>query len=165
MTARYLLALVAAVIATALVATSTINAVASADFSLRALVSSIASGKPAKAETPLSIRAYTVYYVYREGRWIVEGGGPGLPLYAVAIGQCPPIWEMLNKTFTAQNNTVYLTRCSIIFPAAEARGNTTVFTHVVPMCDVGTDFRPETAEESYIYANMTVKIRAVLVWC
>lgn len=165
LTLRYLLSLIAAVLATAIVSLMAAYALQHADPLIKSVATSLASGKSAKSEIPISLRKYKVDYTYSEGRWVLTNRG-GIPLYAVGVGVCPDsINVFFNKTYSSTNNTVHISRCSIILPSIEMIHNSVVFTHVVPLCLTGTDFKTEVVEQKYIYANFTIRVRAVVVNC
>ena len=157
LTLRYLLAVVAAVVATAVAAVAVSNAFRSSQAPLVSAAMSIIAGETAHLDTPVPVRQYLAYYHYAGGRWILANKS-GIPVYVLGLGQCPQsIAGLLGRTYAARNATVVLTDCVLIMPWAE--GN--AITNYAATCRSGTDFRPETAE---IEAS-GVEVRLVLVNC
>ncbi len=160
LTFRYLLAVVAAVAATAVVAAAVSGMFNSSQAPLVSAAASIAAEKTAHLDTPVAVRQYPAYYSYVAGRWILtdRAGAPAVPVYVLGLGHCPQtIQDLLGKTYVARNATVVLTGCVLIMPWVE--GN--VITHYAATCRSATDFRPETAE---VEAS-GVKVRLVVVNC
>jgi len=162
LTFRYLLAVVAAVAATAVVAAAVLGMFSSSQAPLISAAASIAAEKTAHLDTPVAVRLYPANYTYINGRWVLTDraspGATAVPVYVLGLGQCPQsIQGFLNKTYAARNATVVLTNCVLIMPWVE--GNT--ITHYVATCRSGTDFRPETVETE----ASGVKVRLVVVNC
>ncbi len=160
LTFRYLLAVVAAVAATAVVAAAVSGMFNSSQAPLISAAASIAAEKTAHLDTPVAVRQYLAYYSYTAGRWILtdRAGATAIPVYVLGLGHCPQsIRNLLDKTYVARNATVVLTNCVLVMPWVE--GN--VITHYAATCRSGTDFRPETAE---VEAS-GVKVRLVVVNC
>jgi hypothetical protein len=162
LTFRYLLTVVAAVVATAAVAAAVLGMFSSSQAPLVSAAVSIAAEKAAHLDTPVAVRLYPANYTYTNGRWVLTDraspGASAVPVYVLGLGQCPPsIQGLLNKTYTARNATVVLTSCVLVMPWVE--GN--VITHYAATCRSGTDFRPETAEAE----ASGVKVRLVVVNC
>ncbi len=162
LTFRYLLAVVAAVVATAAVAAAVSGMFNSSQAPLISAAASIAAGKTAHLDTPVAVRQYLAYYSYVAGRWVLTNTTGvetlSIPVYVLGLGQCPQsIQDLLNKTYTARNATVVLTSCVLVMPWVEEG----TITHYAATCRSGTDFRPETAE---VEAS-GVRVRLVVVNC
>ncbi len=162
LTFRYLLAAVAAVVATVAVAAAVSGMFNSSQAPLVSAAASIAAEKAAHLDTPVAVRLYPANYTYTNGRWVLtDRASPGatvVPVYVLGLGQCPQsIQNLLNKTYTRNNATVVLTNCVLVMPWAE--GN--VITHYAVTCRSGTDFRPEAAE---VEAS-GLRVRLVVVNC
>ncbi len=162
LTFRYLLAVVAAVAATAVVAAAVSGVFKSNTPHLVSAAASIVAEKTAHLDTPVAVRLYPANYTYTNGRWMltdrVRPGATVVPVYVLGLGQCPPsIQNLLNKTYVARNATVVLTNCVLVMPWVE--GN--VITHYAATCRSGTDFRPEAAE---VEAS-GLRVRLVVVNC
>jgi hypothetical protein len=162
LTFRYLLTVVTAVAATAVVAAAVLGTFNSSQAPLISAAASIAAEKTAHLDTPVAVRHYPANYMYTNGRWILTDraspGATAIPVYVLGLGQCPPsIRDLLGKTYTAKNATIVLPNCVLVMPWVE--GN--VITHYAATCRSGTDFRPETAE---VEAS-GVKVRLVIVNC
>ena len=162
LTFRYLLAVVTAVAATAVVAAAVLGMFSSSQAPLISAAASIAAEKTAHLDTPVAVRQYLAYYSYVASRWVLTNTTgvetSSIPVYVLGLGQCPQsIQDLLGKTYTAKNATVVLTNCVLIMPRAE--GNT--ITHYAATCRSGTDFRPETTEVE----TSGVKVRLVVVNC
>jgi hypothetical protein len=160
LTFRYLLAVVAAVAATAVVAAAVLGVFSSSQAPLVSAAASIAAGKTAHLDTPVAVRLYPANYTYTRGRWVLtdRAGVTAVPVYVLGLGQCPPsIRDLFNKTYAARNATIALTNCVLVMPWVE--GN--VITHYAATCRSATDFRPETVETE----TADVKVRLVVVNC
>jgi len=162
LTFRYLLAVVAAVAATAVVAAAVLGVFSSSQAPLVSAAASIAAEKAAYLDTPVAVRLYPANYTYINGRWVLtDRASPGVtavPVYVLGLGQCPQsIQGLLGKTYAARNATVVLTNCVLVMPWVE--GN--AITHYTATCRSGTDFRPETVETE----ASGVKVRLVVVNC
>jgi len=162
LTFRYLLAVVAAVAATAVVAAAVLGMFSSSQAPLISAAASIAAEKTAHLDTPVAVRQYLAYYSYVASRWVLTNTTSvealSIPVYVLGLGQCPQsIRDLLNKTYAARNATIALTSCVLVMPWVE--GNT--ITHYVATCRSGTDFRPETVETE----ASGVKVRLVVVNC
>jgi len=162
LTFRYLLALAAAVAATAVVAAAVLGVFNSSQAPLVSAAASIAAEKAAHLDTPVPVRLYPANYTYTNGRWVLTDraspGATAVPVYVLGLGQCPPsIQGLLNKTYTRNNATIALTSCVLVMPWVE--GN--VITHYAATCRSATDFRPEAAE---VEAS-GVRVRLVVVNC
>ena len=160
LTFRYLLAVVAAVAATAVVAAAVLGMFNSSQAPLISAAASIAAEKPAHLDTPAAVRLYPANYTYINGRWVLTDspGVTAVPVYVLGLGQCPQsIQGLLNKTYTARNATIALTNCVLVMPRVE--GN--IITHYAATCRSGTDFRPEAVEVE----TSGVKVRLVVVNC
>ncbi len=162
LTFRYLLAVVMAVAATAVVAAAVLGMFSSSQAPLISAAASIAAEKAAHLDTPVPVRLYPANYTYTGGRWVltdrVSPGASAVPVYVLGLGQCPPsIRDLLGKTYTRNNATVVLTSCVLVMPWVE--GN--VITHYAATCRSATDFRPETAE---VEAS-GLRVRLVVVNC
>ena len=125
---------------------------------VKSVAAAVFAKKPAKTDTPIPLRQYIAYYVYR-GRWVLTDDPAGLPVYAAGLGDCPPIEGLLGRTYARNNATIHAARCSLLMPWWEGG----VVTHYVFTCTYGSDFRPEAAELDVAYNNSVVKIRAVVV--
>jgi hypothetical protein len=162
LTFRYLLVVVTAVAATAVVAAAVLGMFKSSQAPLVSAAASIAAEKPAHLDTPVAVRLYSANYTYINGRWVLtDRASPGVtavPVYVLGLGQCPQsIQDLLNKTYTARNATVVLTSCVLVMPRVEEGA----ITHYAATCRSGTDFRPEAVE-----VEMSgVKVRLVVVNC
>jgi hypothetical protein len=160
LTFRYLLAVVAAVAATAVVAAAVLGMFSSSQAPLISAAASIVAEKAAHLDTPVAVRQYPANYTHIRGRWVLtDRASPGtIPVYVLGLGQCPPsIRDLLNKTYTRNNATIALTNCVLVMPWVE--GNT--ITHYAATCRSATDFRPETVETE----ASGVKVRLVVVNC
>jgi len=162
LTFRYLLTVVTAVAATAVVAAAVLGMFNSSQAPLISTAASIAAEKAAHLDTPVAVRQYLAYYSYVAGRWILtDRTSPGVtavPVYVLGLGQCPQsIRDMLNKTYTAKNATAVLTNCVLVMPWAQD----STITHYAATCRSGTDFRPEAVEVE----TSGVKVRLVVVNC
>jgi hypothetical protein len=162
LTFRYLLTVVTAVAATAVVAAAVLGMFNSSQAPLISAAASIAAEKPAHLDTPAAVSQHLAYYTYINGRWVLTDraspGATAVPVYVLGLGQCPPlIRDLLNKTYAAKNATVVLTDCVLVMPWVE--GN--VITHYAATCRSATDFRPETVETE----ASGVKVRLVVVNC
>jgi len=162
LTFRYLLAVVAAVAATAVVAAAVLGMFSSSQAPLVSAAASIVAEKAAHLDTPAAVRLYPANYTYTNGRWVltdrVSPGATAVPVYVLGLGQCPQsIQGFLNKTYTAKNATVVSTNCVLVMPWAQD----STITHYAATCRSGTDFKPETAE---VEAS-GVKVRLVVVNC
>jgi hypothetical protein len=159
---RYLLAVVAAVAATAAVAVAVSGMFKSSQAPLISAASAVLAGKTAHLDAPVAVRHYLAYYSYAGGRWVLTnttsvGATAVIPVYVMGLGQCPQsIQDLLGRTYT-QNATVVLTNCVLVMPRVQ--GN--VITHYAATCRSGTDFRPETVEAE----ASGVKVRLVVVNC
>ena len=160
LTFRYLLVVVMAVAATAVVAAAVLGMFNSSQAPLISTAASIAAEKAAHLDTPVAVRQYLAYYSYVAGRWILtdRAGATAVPVYVLGLGQCPQsIRDLLGKTYTAKNATVVLTNCVLVMPWAQD----STITHYAATCRSGTDFRPEAVE-----VEMSgVKVRLVVVNC
>ena len=157
LTFRYLLTVVAAVVATAAVAAAVSGMFKSSQASLISAASAVLAGKTAHLDTPVPVRQYLAYYSYAGGRWVLVNTS-GVPVYILGLGQCPQsLSDLLNKTYTARNATVALTSCVLVMPWVQSN----TITHYAATCRSGTDFRPETAE---VEAS-GVRVRLVVVNC
>jgi len=162
LTFRYLLAVVAAVAATAVVAAAVLGMFSSSQAPLISTAASIAAEKAAHLDTPVAVRLYPANYTYTNGRWILTDraspGATAVPVYVLGLGQCPQsIRELLNKTYAARNATVVSTDCVLVMPWVQD----STITHYAATCRSGTDFRPETVEAE----ASGVKVRLVVVNC
>ena len=160
LTFRYLLAVVAAVAATAVVAVAVSGMFSSSQAPLISAAASIAAEKAFHLDTPVAVRQYPANYTHIRGRWVLtDRASPGaIPVYVLGLGQCPhSIQDLHGKTYTRNNATIALTNCVLVMPWVE--GNT--ITHYAATCRSGTDFRPEAAE---VEAS-GVKVRLVVVNC
>ncbi len=156
LTLQRLLLLAAAVALTIAVAVVVGNAMQNADPALRSAAVAIAAGKPAKLDNPISVRQHLVYY---DGS--VLNDRSGMPVYIAALGNCPPVGGLLNKTYTRNNATIHVERCSLLMPWIEGD----VVTHYVFTCNYGSDFKPELAEMEVTYGGRVVKVRVFVVSC
>ena len=162
LTFRYLLAAVAAVAATAVMAAAVLGMFNSSQAPLVSAAASIVAEKPAHLDTPVAVRLYPAYYKYTGGRWVLTDraspGATAVPVYVLGLGQCPQsIRDLLNKTYTAKNATIASTNCVLVMPWAQD----STITHYAATCSSGTDFRPEIAETE----ASGVKVRLVVVNC
>ncbi len=160
LTFRYLLAVVAAVVATAVVAAAVSGMFNSSQAPLISAAASIAAEKTAHLDTPVAVRQYLAYYTHTNGRWMLtdRAGATAVPVYVLGLGQCPQsIRNLLDKTYVARNATVILTNCVLVMPWVE--GN--VITHYAATCRSGTDFRPEAVEVE----TSGLRVRLVVVNC
>jgi hypothetical protein len=162
LTFRYLLVVVTAVAATAVVAAAVLGMFNSSQAPLISAAASIAAEKPAHLDTPAAVRLYPANYTYTGGRWVLtDRASPGVtavPVYVLGLGQCPQsIRDLLGKTYTAKNATVVLTSCVLVMPWAQD----STITHYAATCRSGTDFRPEAVEVE----TSGVKVRLVVVNC
>jgi hypothetical protein len=162
LTFRYLLAAVAAVAATAVVAAAVLGMFNSSQAPLISAAASIAAEKAAHLDTPVAVRQYPANYTYINGRWVLtDRASPratAVPVYVLGLGQCPPsIRDLLGRTYAAKNATIALTNCVLVMPWVE--GN--VITHYAATCRSATDFKPEAVE---VEAS-GVKVRLVVVNC
>jgi hypothetical protein len=162
LTFRYLLALAAAIAATAAVAAAVSGMFNSSQAPLISAAAFIAAGKTAHLDTPVAVRQYLAYYSYVAGRWVLANAtgveASSIPVYVLGLGQCPQsIQGLLGKTYTAKNATVVLTNCVLVMPWVQD----STITHYAATCRSGTDFKPETAE---VEAS-GVKVRLVVVNC
>jgi hypothetical protein len=162
LTFRYLLAVVAAVAATAVVAAAVLGTFSSSQAPLISAAASIAAEKAFHLDTPVAVKLYPAYYSYAGGRWVLTDraspGATAVPVYVLGLGQCPPsIRDLFNKTYTARNATVVLTNCVLVMPWVQDG----TITHYAATCRSATDFRPETVETE----ASGVKVRLVIVNC
>jgi len=162
LTFRYLLAVVAAVAATAVVAAAVLGMFSSSQAPLVSAAASIAAEKTAHLDTSVPVRLYPAYYSYVASRWVLTNTTSvealSIPVYVLGLGQCPQsIQNLLGKTYTAKNATIALTSCVLVMPRVE--GN--AITHYAATCRSGTDFRPEAVEVE----TSGVKVRLVVVNC
>jgi hypothetical protein len=159
LTFRYLLALVAAVVAVMATAAAVVAAIQSENAVVKSVAAAVVAEKPAKASTPIAVRRYFMNYTWAGDRWVLTKGPGDVPVYALGLGDCPDAIDPANKTFTRLNATIHIDRCSLAMPWAE----NDVITHYIPMCTYGTDFKPQAVELRLAHHNLT--IRAVLVDC
>ncbi len=89
LTFRYLLAVVAAVAATAVVAAAVLGTFKSNTPHLASAAASIVAEKAAHLDTPVSVRQYLAYYRRDGGRWVLNDAS-GIPVYILELGQCLP---------------------------------------------------------------------------
>ncbi len=160
LTFRYLLTVVAAVAATAVVAAAVLGMFNSSQAPLVSAAASIAAEKTAHLDTPVAVRQYSAYYSYVAGRWVLtdRAGASAVPVYVLGLGQCPPsIQDLLNKTYTRNNATVVLTNCVLVMPWVEEG----TITHYAATCRSATDFRPEAVETE----ASGLRVRLVVVNC
>ena len=162
LTFRYLLTVVTAVAATAVVAAAVLGVFSSSQAPLASAAASIAAEKPAHLDTPAAVRLYPANYTYINGRWVLTDraspGATAVSVYVLGLGQCPPsIRDLLNKTYTAKNATIALTNCVLVMPRVED----STITHYAATCRSATDFRPETVETE----ASGVRVRLVVVNC
>jgi hypothetical protein len=162
LTFRYLLAVVAAVAATAVVAAAVSGMFNSSQAPLISAAASIAAEKATHLDTPVAVKLYPAYYSYAGGRWILTDraspGASAVPVYVLGLGQCPQsIRDLLGKTYTRSNATIALSNCVLVMPWVQ--DNT--ITHYAATCRSATDFRPEATE---VEAS-GVKVRLVVVNC
>jgi hypothetical protein len=162
LTFRHLLAVVAAVAATAVVAAAVLGMFNSSQAPLISAAASIAAEKAFHLDTPVAVRLYPANYTYINGRWVLTDraspGASAIPVYVLGLGQCPQsIQDLLGKTYTARNATIALSNCVVVMPWVE--GN--VITHYAATCRSATDFRPEAVEAE----ASGVKVRLVVVNC
>ncbi len=160
LTFRYLLTVVAAVAATAVVAAAVLGMFNSSQAPLVSAAASIAAEKAAHLDTPVAVRLYPANYTYINGRWVLtdRAGASAIPVYVLGLGQCPPsIQDLLGKTYVARNATVVLTSCVLVMPWVEEG----TITHYAATCRSATDFRPEAVEAEV----SGVKVRLVVVNC
>jgi len=160
LTFRYLLAVVAAVAATAVVAAAVLGTFSSSQAPLISAAASIVAEKAIHLDTPVAVRHYPANYTHIRGRWVLtDRASPGaIPVYVLGLGQCPPsIRDLFNKTYTRNNATIALTNCVLVMPWVQDG----TITHYAATCRSATDFRPETAEVE----TSGVKVRLVVVNC
>jgi len=162
LTFRYLLTVVTAVAATAVVAAAVLGMFSSSQAPLISAAASIAAEKPAHLDTPAAVSLYPANYTYTNGRWVLtDRASPrvtAVPVYVLGLGQCPQsIQGLLNKTYTAKNATIASTNCVLVMPWVEEG----TITHYAATCRSAADFRPETAEVE----TSGVKVRLVVVNC
>jgi len=162
LTFRYLLTVVTAVAATAVVAATVLGMFSSSQAPLISAAASIAAEKTAHLDTPAAVRLYPANYTYTGGRWVLtDRASPGVtavPVYVLGLGQCPQsIQGLLNKTYTRSNATVVLTDCVLVMPWVEEG----TITHYAATCRSAADFRPETAEAE----ASGIRVRLVVVNC
>ncbi len=162
LTFRYLLVLVAAVAATAVIAAAVLGMFSSSQAPLVSAAASIVAEKAFHLDTPVAVRLYSAYYTYISGTWMltdrVSPGATAVPVYVLGLGQCPQsIQGLFGKTYTRNNATVVSTNCVLVMPWVQ--DNT--ITHYAATCRSGTDFRPEAAE---VEAS-GVRVRLVVVNC
>jgi hypothetical protein len=160
LTFRHLLAVVAAVVATAAVAVAVSGMFSSSQAPLISAAASIVAEKAAHLDTPVAVRLYPVNYTYTNGRWVLtDRASPGaVPVYVLGLGQCPQsIRDLLGKTYTPRNATVVLSNCVLVMPWVEEG----TITHYAATCRSATDFRPEAGE---VEAS-GVRVRLIVVNC
>jgi hypothetical protein len=87
LTFRYLLALAAAVAATAVVAFVVLGMFKSSQASLISAAASIAAEKAAHLDTPVSVRQHLAYYRRDGGKWVLNDVS-GIPVYILELGRC-----------------------------------------------------------------------------
>lgn len=161
LTLRYLLYVAAAVAATAAVAVSLMSIQPS---DLPHLAKAVAAEALYKSNNVYALSHYVVYYKKIGGRWIlVDEPGHTPPLYTLAVGSCPSISPILNKTYTPNNNTVVFERCALVTPWISEAGGEVVLTHYYAPCKTVDFFKPEVVESTYIYDGLRFRIRLVLV--
>jgi len=92
LTFRHLLALAAAVAATAVVAAAVLGMFSSGQAPLISVAASIAAEKPAHLDTPVAVRLYPANYTYTNGRWVLTDraspGATAVPVYILELGRC-----------------------------------------------------------------------------
>jgi len=92
LTFRYLLVVVAAVVATAAVAAAVLGVFNSSQAPLVSAAVSILAGKTAHLDTPVAVGLYPANYTYINGRWVLtDRASPGttaVPVYILELGQC-----------------------------------------------------------------------------
>jgi hypothetical protein len=92
LTFRYLLAVVAAAVATAVAAVAVSGVFKSNTPHLVSAAASIVAEKAAHLDTPVAVQLYPAYYTYVHGRWVltdrVSPGATAVPVYALGLGQC-----------------------------------------------------------------------------
>jgi hypothetical protein len=162
LTFRYLLAVVAAVAATAVVAAAVLGVFNSSQAPLISAAASIVAEKAFHLDTPVAVRHYPANYTYTNGRWVLTDrtspGATAVPVYVLGLGQCPQtIQNLLGKTYVARNATIALADCVLVMPWVEEG----TITHYAATCRSATDFRPETAEVE----TSGVRVRLVVVNC
>jgi len=162
LTFRYLLTVVTAVAATAVVAVAVLGMFNSSQAPLISAAASIAAEKTAHLDTPAAVRQYLAYYSYAGGRWVLTNTtgveASSIPVYVLGLGQCPQsIRDLLGKTYTAKNATIASTNCVLVMPWAQD----STITHYAATCRSATDFRPETAEAE----ASGIRVRLVVVNC
>ncbi len=90
LTFRYLLAVVAAVAATAVVAAAVSGMFKSNMPHLVSAAASIVAEKAAHLDTPVAVWLYSANYTYTNGRWVLtdRAGATAVPVYVLGLGQC-----------------------------------------------------------------------------
>jgi hypothetical protein len=90
LTFRYLLTVVAAVAATAVVAAAVLGMFSSSQAPLISAAASIAAEKAFHLDTPVAVRLYPANYTYTNGRWVLtdRAGVTAVPVYILELGQC-----------------------------------------------------------------------------
>ncbi|RFA95252.1 hypothetical protein CGL51_07925 [Pyrobaculum aerophilum] len=86
----------AAVALTLVVAAAATNALQSANPIPKMVAIAVAGESKAKAETPLSVVKYGVYYVYEGGGWVLSAAPSAVStprLYASALATAPPTFR------------------------------------------------------------------------
>jgi hypothetical protein len=92
LTFRYLLAVVAAVAATAVAAAAVLGMFKSNTPHLASAAASIVAEKAFHLDTPVAVRLHSANYTYINGRWVLTDraspGATAVPVYILELGQC-----------------------------------------------------------------------------
>ncbi|AAL64177.1 hypothetical protein PAE2414 [Pyrobaculum aerophilum str. IM2] len=159
----------AAVALTLVVAVAVTNALQSANPVVKSIALAVAGESKAKAETPLSVVKYGVYYVYEGGGWALSAAPSAVStpqLYAVGFGNCPAdISGLYGRAYAPGSNVVHVTGCSIVVPSIAKEDGAVAITHYLPMCVSGTDFRTETVGQYFTYKGVRFRVRLVIIRC
>jgi len=110
LTFRYLLAVVAAVAATAVVAAAVLGMFKSSQAPLISAAASIAAEKAFHLDAPVAVRLYPANYTYINGRWVLTDraspGATAVPVYILELGRCP-LYSRAEVDVTGARTAVY----------------------------------------------------------
>ena len=110
LTFRYLLVVVTAVAATAVVALAVLGMFKSNMPPLASAAASIAAEKPAHLDTPVAVRLYPANYTYINGRWVLtDRASPevtAVPVYILELGRCR-LYSRAEVDVTGARTAVY----------------------------------------------------------
>jgi hypothetical protein len=110
LTFRYLLVVVTAVAATAVVAAAVLGMFRTDMPHLASAAASIVAEKAFHLDTPVAVRLYPANYTYINGRWVLtDRASPGaraVPVYILGLGRCP-LYGLAEVNMTGVKTVVY----------------------------------------------------------